>query len=290
MGDCPAPSPTAPVPQWGTVTRAQLLVVLGEWGQGPATWLPDSSGCCPVRACGMLCAQSCFLDKKPCSQALLFIHSGWLAGWLILAGWHGCAAGSAGEPRQGWLGRGCFTAVIVTAQSGTGGVDTVPVWAAHPGAAVPGAALQGPLPSPVPSRGCMPGPLCCVSPVDAQSSWSWGQREGKGGWTQTPGFCALKGSSPYAWVATSPGCSWRGRDGTSCRQRGVRVKHLGPASSPTTCPMGQPMGPSAVWGLDVSQAWMQLILRGLGSLSKCAQTHSGTSQVHLALQTRNWAG
>jgi len=47
MGDCPTPSPSPPVPQRGTVPRAQPLAVLEGWGQGPATWIADGSGCCP---------------------------------------------------------------------------------------------------------------------------------------------------------------------------------------------------------------------------------------------------
>lgn len=47
---------------------------------------------------------------------------------------------------------------------------------------------------------------------------------------------------------------------------------------------------SMVWGPEVSQVWGQLILWGLGSVSECAQTHSGTAQVHLASQSRIWAG
>lgn len=36
----------------------------------------------------------------------------------------------------GWPDWGCFTAVIVKAQNGTGSTDSVPAWAAHPATAV----------------------------------------------------------------------------------------------------------------------------------------------------------
>lgn len=59
-------------------------------------------------------------------------------------------------------------------------------------------------------------------------------------------------------------------------QRAFGMKHLGPVSSSAICPMGHQMGPSAVQGPEVSQAWVQLIQHGLGFVSVCAQTHSGT--------------
>lgn len=40
----------------------------------------------------------------------------------------------------------------------------------------------------------------------------------------------------------------------------------------------------------MSQAWGQLILWGLGSVSECAETHSSTAQVHPASESRSWAG
>lgn len=68
------------------------------------------------------------------------------------------------------------------------------------------------------------------------------------------------------------------------------MKHLGQVSSSATCPLGRETGPSTVQGPEVSQAWVQPIPRGLGSVSEGAQTHSGTVEMHLASQSRNRAG
>lgn len=97
-------------------------------------------------------------------------------------------------------------------------------------------------------------------------------------------------SSPHTWVSMSPGCSCRGGDEMSCMQRAVGVEHLGPASSPVMCPVGQLVGLSVVQRLEVSQAWVQLIPWSLGSGSECTQMHSDTAQVHLASRSRNKAG
>jgi len=73
-------------------------------------------------------------------------------------------------------------------------MDSVPAWAARPAPAVPEAAFQGLLPDPAElwARARAASPPCPVSPVDAQLVL--GEREGKGGQTQTPGFCTLKGA------------------------------------------------------------------------------------------------
>lgn len=54
------------------------------------------------------------------------------------------------------------------------------------------------------------------------------------------------------------------------------MKHLGPVSSSAVCHTGQQIRPSTMQGPEASQAWVQLIPWGLGSVSECAQTHSGT--------------
>lgn len=76
-------------------------------------------------------------------------------GCLNLAVWQGCAVGNTGEPGQAWLGGECFMAASVTAQSGTGGVDLVPAWAAWSWGSVTGSAALLVL-----SHGHVPGPLC----------------------------------------------------------------------------------------------------------------------------------
>lgn len=54
-------------------------------------------------------------------------------------------------------------------------------------------------------------------------------------------------------------------------QKAVGVEHLGPASSPVMCPVGQLMGLSVVQRPEVSQAWVQLIPWGLECGTECAQ-------------------
>ena len=129
----------------------------GDRGQPPG--YPTALGVAPCVPAACCVHRAAFRARNPApGHFCLYTAGGWR--WLILAGWQGCAAGSTGESGRGWLGGGRFMAVIVTAQSGRGGMDSVPAWAARPGTVVPGAALQGLLPSPAPSCGSMPGPLC----------------------------------------------------------------------------------------------------------------------------------
>lgn len=120
--------------------------------------LPDGSGFCCVHG-------TAFWARNPTPGVIYTPPSRWLARCLNLAVWQGCAAGYTGEPGQEWLGVGCFIAVSVTAQSGTGGLDSVPAWAAWSWDRV-----TGPAAPPMLSHGHMQGHFASpVSPVDPQS-------------------------------------------------------------------------------------------------------------------------
>lgn len=69
MDDCPAPSPCAPSHGWGQFPVPSYWWC---WEDGDRDLLPDGSGCCPMCACGTLCAWSCFLGKKTHSRGYLY--------------------------------------------------------------------------------------------------------------------------------------------------------------------------------------------------------------------------
>lgn len=142
--------------------------------------------CVPVARCVHGAA---FWARKPTPGVIYTPPSRWLAGCLNLAVWQGCAADNTGEPGQGRLGGGYFTAVIVTAQSGTGGMDSVPARAACPGTASPGAMLQGLLLSPVLSHGHF-AILSCVT-CGSSEQMILGEREGMEGGTDLDAWILL---------------------------------------------------------------------------------------------------
>lgn len=159
MGDCPAPSPSAsshsggwfPIPScwwcWDDGDRDQppgylmaLGVLVACCVHGPAVWA-----------------------SNPTAGVIYTPPSRWLAGCLNLAcGRAVLLATLEGQSGGGWVGD--TSPVGVTAQSGTGGLHSVPAWCW--GSVTAPAALLSAEPWAY-ARDTLPS--CPVSPVDPQS-------------------------------------------------------------------------------------------------------------------------